>query len=481
VPITVSPAGSNLPAPWQSLDVGSTGVAGTASGTGAAFTIAGAGSDIWLTADGFQFVYQPLAGDGQIIARVATQQNTNSWAKAGVMIRDDLTAGARYAALFVTPANGLAFQRRTQAGGDSASAGVSGVTPAWLRLVRAGGLLSVYRSSDGTGWTLIGSDTVALGANVYIGLAVTSHDSGQLSSVSFDGVTTALAPPPPPPTNIPPTVSITAPAANASYTAPATVTLKATAADSDGSVASVKFYRGGTTLIGTGTLTGGEYLFTWTNVAAGSYTLTAVATDNGAATTTATAVPITISPAGSNLPAPWQSLDVGNTGVAGTASGTGAAFTIAGAGSDIWNGADALQYVYQPLAGDGQIIARVATQQNTDSWAKAGVMIRDDLSAGARYAALLVTPANGLAFQRRTQAGGGSVYTPAAGAAPSWIRLTRAGATLSAYRSTDGGATWTLVGTDTIALGSNVYIGIAVTSHNSAQLSSVTVDGVSVP
>ncbi|HEX9510226.1 MAG TPA: Ig-like domain-containing protein [Puia sp.] len=93
------------------------------------------------------------------------------------------------------------------------------------------------------------------------------------------------------PGNTPPTVSLTSPAANASFTAPATVTLQATAADADGTVTKVEFFNGSASL---GVVTTAPYSFTWSNVAAGAYTLTVVATDNGGATTTSTAVSITV-------------------------------------------------------------------------------------------------------------------------------------------------------------------------------------------
>jgi hypothetical protein len=86
--------------------------------------------------------------------------------------------------------------------------------------------------------------------------------------------------------NLSPTVSLTAPANNATFAAPANISLTATAADSDGSVSKVEFYNGATLLT---TVTASPYTYSWTNVAAGSYTLTAKATDNlGAATTSAT-------------------------------------------------------------------------------------------------------------------------------------------------------------------------------------------------
>ena len=93
------------------------------------------------------------------------------------------------------------------------------------------------------------------------------------------------------PGNTPPTVSITSPAAGASLIAPATVTIKATAADADGTVAKVDFFNGTAQL---GTSTTSPYTFTWNNVTAGSYTIIAVATDNGGASTTSASVSFTV-------------------------------------------------------------------------------------------------------------------------------------------------------------------------------------------
>jgi len=93
------------------------------------------------------------------------------------------------------------------------------------------------------------------------------------------------------PGNTPPVVSISSPAGGASFTAPASVTISATATDADGSIAKVDFYNGSTKL---GTATASPYSYTWTGVAAGTYSLTAIATDNAGATTTSGAVGITV-------------------------------------------------------------------------------------------------------------------------------------------------------------------------------------------
>src|SRR5205807_10253554 len=78
-------------------------------------------------------------------------------------------------------------------------------------------------------------------------------------------------------TNNPPTVSITSPANNASFNAPASITLSANASDTDGTISKVEFFNGSQSI---GFATSSPYNVTWSNVAAGTYTITAKATDN---------------------------------------------------------------------------------------------------------------------------------------------------------------------------------------------------------
>ena len=94
-----------------------------------------------------------------------------------------------------------------------------------------------------------------------------------------------------PPSNNPPSVSITNPENNATFEAPATITVEANAADSDGNVVSVAFYNGSTLLTTDNTA---PYTYTWSAVGEGNYTLTAVATDNKNATTTSTAIQVVV-------------------------------------------------------------------------------------------------------------------------------------------------------------------------------------------
>ena len=187
------------PAPWTSRDVGSVGVAGSATHSGGVYTVRGSGVDIWGTADGFHLVSQSLTGDGTVTARVTRLDGIDPWVKAGVMIRAAATAGAQHASMFVTTGKGLAFQRRRSAGGTSVHTGSAGSAPRWVRLQRAGSVLIAFTSTTGTTWTEVGRDTITMPATVLVGLAVTSHDNTRLATATFDNVAVAAAPPPRPP------------------------------------------------------------------------------------------------------------------------------------------------------------------------------------------------------------------------------------------------------------------------------------------
>jgi phosphatidylserine/phosphatidylglycerophosphate/cardiolipin synthase-like enzyme/regulation of enolase protein 1 (concanavalin A-like superfamily) len=195
-----SGGGGSLPSPWVDADVGAVGAPGSASFADPTFTVTGAGDDVWGTADAFHFVYQTLDGDGTIVARVASVQNTAAWAKAGVMIRSSLSAGSAQAFMLVSAGKGVAFQRRLSNGATSLStAGSASTAPRWVKLTRSGDTIRAYESSNGTSWTQVGSNTFSMPGSVLIGLAVSSHVSGVTCTTTFDGVSvTASAPPPPP-------------------------------------------------------------------------------------------------------------------------------------------------------------------------------------------------------------------------------------------------------------------------------------------
>jgi hypothetical protein len=135
-------------------------------------------------------VYQLFTGDGSITARVVSQTNTNTWAKAGVMFRETLATGSTNTFVAVTPANGIVFQGRPTTGGSSTTFnyGPLVAAPYWVRLVRAGSTFTASISPDGTTWSPLGQTTISMASQTYVGLAVSSHHNGTLSTALFDSV-----------------------------------------------------------------------------------------------------------------------------------------------------------------------------------------------------------------------------------------------------------------------------------------------------
>lgn len=649
---------SGLPSPWQGADVGAVQKPGSASWSSGTFTVNAAGSDIGGNADQFTFVYQTLDGDGEIVARAASLDRTHPWAKAGVMIRDELSGNAKYASALLTAEKGLFFQYRIAAGASTTQIpAASGKAPQWLRLSRKGHEFTASASADGITWTSLGTEIVYLNRMAYVGLAVTSRSSRVLTTAAFTDVTLTATPANQHPqvsiitpttgsayntpcvieiaaaasdpdgsisrvefyagpsligsanrspyslawSNVPPgkhvlkavgyddrgaattspgvevtvsenqapVVALVSPASGASYAAPAAIALAATAADADGSIARVDFFAGSTPI---GSVTSAPYTASWTNVPAGSYTLTAVARDNTGALSTSAPATITVTapvnqtpvvglteplgdstfaagtsivmgaaatdgdgtiakvefyagstPVGSDttspytvtwtgaaagtytlsakawdnmgassisagvnvtveavtLPSPWQTRDIGNPAVAGSASHSADTFTVAGAGADIGGSTDQFRFVYQPLEGDGAVTACVTSLDFVDGWTKAGIMIREDLEANSPYAFALLSAGWGAALHYRSAAGQtGTQGNPVPGVAPHCLRLVRRGSTVTAYQAMDG-STWVSMGTATIAMNSSAFVGLAVTSHDTTTAAEAVFERVS--
>ncbi len=376
---TAPPSGSSLPSPWQNRDIGSVGLAGSSTYSSGIYSVTGSGSDIWSTVDSFQCAYQAMSGNGQVVARVTSLQNTHSYAKAGVMLRESLTANSPHVLLDVLPDGRVELLSRSAAGGSTVSLapGVTQARPAWLRLVRSGTTVTAAVSADGATWRTVGS--VTMGTAAYVGLAVTSHNTGTRNTATFDNVS-----------------------------------------------------------------------------------VSALSTSTG------------------TLPSPWASQDIGTVGLTGSASYSSGLFTVTGAGADIYGTADSFRYVHQPLNGDGQIVARVTGLQNTNSHAKAGVMLRSGLTAGAPHVILDMEPGGNIEFMTRSASGGSTTWLAGSTQAPpAWLRLARVGSTVTASVSADG-TTWRVVGTTTVSMGASAYVGLAVTSHNTTVRNTATFDNVTV-
>lgn len=188
-----------LPAPWKHQDINAATVPGTAAHAAGVFTVQGT-MDIWGTADGSHIAWQPLHGDGELVARVVAMDNPGgvAHAKAGLSIRESLQPGARQVTMCVTATDGTQFFYRDKADGITtrikadAEAQKNSVPkkqfPCWLKIVRHGDEFSGYESVDGQRWQCAGQVKLSLAADAVIGLAASSHKPDVLTKATFDQV-----------------------------------------------------------------------------------------------------------------------------------------------------------------------------------------------------------------------------------------------------------------------------------------------------
>ncbi|WNJ19750.1 polysaccharide lyase family 8 super-sandwich domain-containing protein [Pontibacter sp. G13] len=377
-------AGCVLPGAWMSGDVGAVGVAGLACEENGVFTVEGSGTNIWDANDEFQFVYQPMMGDGEIIARVLSVENTYAWAKGGIMMRETMDADAPNALMYISAENRWSYQRRTAAGGNTISTkGNAGEAPFpyWVRLKREGNSFTGSISPDGANWTEVATETIPMDQVIFVGLAVNAHDNTTLNTSTFDNVYLNLA------------------------------------------------------------------------------------------------NPVTCSE-----PLDWIHQDIGNVQVPGSACDSLGIYKMTASGNDIWFNEDEFHFMYQQMSGNVEIVAQVLSVGGSEPWAKGGVMIRENLSAGSSNAMMYISHSGRWSFQRRVGQLSNTFSTKSdegAVATPHWVKLVRNGNEISAYHSPDG-STWEWVGTEYIAMTTDVYVGMAATSHVSTTLNEAVFTNVTV-
>jgi hypothetical protein len=186
---------SVIPAGWTDNNIGSPAYNGSAiSSDGATWTVTGAGYSIGGRYDQCNYVWQTLSSNGAIVAQVdslATYINDQS--KAGLMIRSSLVCSTMSAGIYVTAGGDTVFVGRNEDSETALTASVGG-DPRWLKLVRLDSYVTAYYSSDGSAWTQLGSAVYVGGNDVYIGMAVSSHDPDKICNALFTDVEIDLYP-----------------------------------------------------------------------------------------------------------------------------------------------------------------------------------------------------------------------------------------------------------------------------------------------
>ncbi len=434
---TTTPTATNTPLPtacavgWSCGDVGGPLPAGGQTLANGTWSVQVGGADIWNNSDQFHYVWQTLAGDGSISARLTNIQPTDPYAKLGLMMRASTAAGDANYIAEVTAGKGLFVQDRPSLGASTVSpVNWAGAAPTWVQVGRVGNTYTTYTSTDGVSWTAVAGSSVTLnlGSNVLVGMAVTSHVNGSATIGTVDNVVVSGA---------------------GSPTATATVTPSPTGSP--------------------------QATATATNMP----TVTATPTVTNTPTLTPTAT-VTPTPGPVTCAVGWSCADIGGPLPAGGQALANGSWSVQGGGADIWNTSDQFHYVWQTLTGNGTLSARLTNIQPTDPYAKVGLMVRASTVAGAANYIVELTAGHGLYVQDRPSLGANTV-SPVnwAGGAPAWVQVKRAANTYTTLTSTDGVNWTTVVGSSvTVNLGSSVLVGIAVTSHTNGTGTTGTLDNV---
>jgi RHS repeat-associated protein len=459
-PVTFTVTSQPLPNGWLDQDIGAVGMAGSATYSGGVFTVVGAGAGTdYVASDQAHFAYQALSGDGTIVARVASLSGSSG--QAGVMIRETMNSGATSMFVFDPYGSTAWTSQRTSTGATSSLQGGTSVTvPFWIKLVRSGTTITAYTAPDGISWAQDGSSqTLSMAQTVYVGLAVDSAVHYATVTATFDNV------------------SITGPAEGG----PVVTGVSGTTGSVGSTVVISGTGFGATQGASTVTLNAvGTTINSWSNTSI-SISIPSGGTTGYLVVTVAPNMddsnPTYFTVTSQPLPSGWLDQDLGAEPTTGTATYSSGVFTDNGAGrGTLYNQADQVHFIYQPLIGDGSIVAHIASL----STGQAGVMIRNTLDPNDVSVSALDYGGTFYMQERSSYGGTPAVQGGLSETLPYWVKLVMSGGTFSAFASPDG-STWTQMGTSqTISMGQTVYIGLAVASVSGSTLATATFDNVSI-
>lgn len=185
-----------IPSPWSKIEIGNSRNTGSAGYRNGVFALESGSYDIWGTSDGLNYIYQPLQGDGEIVAHIKDMNKPTEWSKAGIMMRESLTTpGSKQFMIVKTPYNSIANQLRPSTDGESLN------NPddlknlhfynqfSWLKITRKGNVFTSYCSKDNVNWVFMGDYAIDMNASIYVGLCAGAASDAVNTKVTFDYAT----------------------------------------------------------------------------------------------------------------------------------------------------------------------------------------------------------------------------------------------------------------------------------------------------
>jgi len=382
------------------------------------------------------------------------------------MFREGLGAKSRFVMMQLAAGSGATLRSRGGTGTvPAATDGPDEIAPQWLKLSRRGSLFTGWISGDGIAWSPIGSVNLALASQCSAGLATSAAnapdaDPAATTTVVFSQISLSL------PASEQPSVTLSSPVSGAAFTLEMPIIIEALAGDARGPIEKVELFNNGVKI---GQADAPPFLLAWEGLAAGSYSVTALATGPGGSSTSSPPAEFSVNAGAGALPAPWQHTDLVPVPSPGSASASGDLFVVSSTAAATGTSSDSMHFVYQPWSGDGVIVARLLSIPNTSPQVFGGLMIRESLAPDARHAVVAVRAGFATHFGWRGRSGKASKSVAGPGvAAPRWLKLVRKGTRFSGFISADGVA-WRRVWRQTIAMGESAYVGIAAGTGSGSQ------------
>ena len=208
------------------------------------------------TNEGVYFVAQPFSGNGQISARI--RRSADSPVKIGVLFRQDTNVISLFAGMFLAGTNTM-FERRSTTKGLPKTTVQTNETAAWLRVVREGNAFSGFYSDDGTNWVQLSADSIEMPDEIFVGLSTSGAEEALIDEVRMTSAKFARPP------------------SDSNFVMPTNILLTANVATLGSGVTGVEFYSGTDKIK---EIHSPPFSFLWTNVLAGSHSVTAKITDD---------------------------------------------------------------------------------------------------------------------------------------------------------------------------------------------------------
>lgn len=266
-------------APWQAVDIGAPHREIHASVENGTYVISGSGTGINGTNDSFSTLVRPMSGNSMFAAQLADFQFSHPDAAAGITFRESLASNSPQSSVTLTGNGQLSVRSRQATGGTTSSVELSAsVELPWLRLVREGTSVLAHVSTDGTAWSLTGSNAVSMTNDIFAGLAVAAGHDAARAAATFTNLQYA-------------SVTLTSSAQNAVLTAPAEIPMSLEFEAHNATPVSVEFFANGTSLA---TISQEPFAFTWTTVPAGVHNLEARVTFSNGASLRTQPLPMTV-------------------------------------------------------------------------------------------------------------------------------------------------------------------------------------------